>query len=145
VARPTIYRRWPSRQALVVAAVERAFRAANPGPPHTPDVRADLIQLLGNTIDLLAATPVGAVIRALVPELERSPELAGAARALERRRRALLLELLERAASAGRLRPELTPAIALELLRGPIYFRLLVSRDPLERSLAEVLVDAVLG
>jgi len=128
---------------MVVAALARAFDAANPAAPDSGDVRADLVALIGNTIDLLMTTPLGAVIRALVPELDRSPALARAVHAFERRRRDLLLAVLGRATGAGLLRQGLTPALAVELLLGPVYFRLLVSRDPLDRALAAAIVDAV--
>ena len=144
VGRPTIYRRWATREAMVIAALEGAFDAANPAAPDSGDVRADLVALLGNTIDLLATTAIGAVIRALLPEVDRSPALGGAVGAFERRRRALLLAILSRAQAEGRLRATLTPALAVDLALGPVYFRLLISRDPLDRALAGIVADAVL-
>lgn len=144
VGRPTIYRRWHDRSALAVDAVEAAFAEANPTVPDTGDPRADLVTLLANTITLLTASPLGAVVRGLVPELDRAPDLAAAVRAFERRRRGLLLAALDRAAAAGLLRPGLTSNCAVELLLGPVYLRLLVTRDPLAPGDAAALVDAVL-
>ncbi|WP_432156375.1 TetR/AcrR family transcriptional regulator [Streptomyces sp. bgisy153] len=144
VSRPTVYRRWKDRTELIAAAVREAFAQANPEAPDTADPLADLVTVLSNTIRLLTGTSLGRVIAGLVSELPRSPELAAALRAVERERREILHEVLRRAEEQGRLR--LTDVgLAIEVLLGPVYLRLLVTGDPVPSDLAAELAALVVA
>ncbi|MFE0645527.1 TetR/AcrR family transcriptional regulator [Streptomyces sp. NPDC058877] len=142
VSRPTVYRRWKDRTELIAAAVRHSFAAANPEAPHTADVRADLVTVLSNTVRLLTGTELGRVIAGLVSERPRSPELAAALHEVERERRTILRQVLRRAEEQGRLR--LSDAeLAVDLLLGPVYLRLLVTGDPVSEGLVRELVEVV--
>ncbi|GAB3170297.1 TetR/AcrR family transcriptional regulator [Myceligenerans halotolerans] len=144
VSRPTVYRRWKGRTELIAAAVRDAFAQANPEPPHTADPLADLVTVMSNTVRLLTRTELGRVIAGLVSELPRSPELAAALREVERGRREILREVLRRAEEQQRLR---TPDVelAVDLLLGPVYLRLLITGDPVPAQLATQLAELVVG
>ncbi|MEU8520792.1 TetR/AcrR family transcriptional regulator [Streptomyces sp. NBC_01216] len=142
VSRPTVYRRWQDRTELIAAAVRDAFARANPEAPHTADPAADLVTVLSNTIRLLTGTDLGRVIAGLVSELPREPGLAAALHEVERERRLILREVLDRARQQGRLRPA-DVDLAVDMLLGPVYLRLLVTGDPVPVSLAEELAAAI--
>ena len=52
--------------------------------------------------------------------------------------------VVARGIERGDLRPETDVELAHELLFGPVYYRLLLSGEPLDDRLAERIVDAVL-
>lgn len=54
-SRPVIYRRWPNREALVVAAVERFFTRGSRPVPDTGSLRGDVIALLTQANETRAA------------------------------------------------------------------------------------------
>ena len=52
--------------------------------------------------------------------------------------------MLERGVARGDLRPGVDVALLHELLFGPVYYRLLLSGEPLEPVFADRIVDALL-
>src|SRR5687767_7075744 len=66
VAKSTIYRRWPSKAALVAAAVDRLY-LGRVIVPDTGSLRSDLLELLGDSYDLLVAGP-GRLFETLIRE-----------------------------------------------------------------------------
>jgi AcrR family transcriptional regulator len=143
VTRPTVYRRHASKAELVVAAVSRAFETANPEVPDTGSAREDLRCLLANLIRMLVETPMGPVLRGLVPELPRDPALRGLADRFDRARRRLLRAALERGIERGELRPDLRVELAIDALLGAVYLRLLLTGAPLSTRLAGDLVRSL--
>jgi hypothetical protein len=71
------------------------------------------------------------------------PELAEAFASFCEARRSVMLEVLRRAVARGDPRSDIDLEAAADLLYGPIYYRLLITRRPLEQSLADRVVDAV--
>jgi len=52
--------------------------------------------------------------------------------------------MIDRAADRGDLRPETDSQIALELLAAPLHFRALLTRQPIDDSFIEHVVDTLL-
>ena len=75
VGRPTIYRRWPSKPALVVAALARSTRLAVP-PVDTGSLRRDLIALQRHRLELMSTPASRRVTAGLIGDLAADPELA---------------------------------------------------------------------
>ena len=108
----SLYRRWPSRAELVVAAI----KDVSPGEqdlPDTGDFRQDLLTLLRTAAGHLAG-PFGEAVRGLLAETLSDPERTRAAREnLTGARGHVVLRLLRRAADRGQVRPEaVTPRVA---------------------------------
>src|SRR5690606_20938492 len=78
VAKTTIYRRWDSKEAMVVDAVRRM--AAPTSAIDTGTLRGDLEALAGQMVRALAGTSAGRVIPAVVGALSHNAELAAAFR-----------------------------------------------------------------
>ncbi|MCA9692536.1 MAG: TetR/AcrR family transcriptional regulator [Myxococcales bacterium] len=144
VTRPTVYRRHETRAALVTAAVAAAFAQANPAVPDTGAAREDVRLLLRNTIRMLRDTSIGAVVRAVVPELSRDPELRALATNLERERRTLLRAALARGVERGELTLPGGVEVTIDALLGAIYLRLLITGRALSDRLAGELVGVIL-
>jgi hypothetical protein len=77
--------------------------------------------------------------------MARKPELAKAVReGFLTRRRAALSEVLRRGVERGDLRPDLDVELALDVLGGPLFYRLLITGGPIDEQLAEGIADLVL-
>jgi len=144
VAKTTIYRRYRSKDELALAVlldmVERVTAV-----PDLGDTRAELVAFVNGAVKILGSTLMGRVMQGLVSELATDPNLAAAFR--ERvvgRRVTEVRRFIERGIERGDLRPDADVELAHELLFGPVYYRLFLSGAPLDKRLAERIVNAVL-
>ncbi|WP_328615373.1 TetR/AcrR family transcriptional regulator [Amycolatopsis sp. NBC_00355] len=146
----TIYRRWPNRAALGVAAY-RHLAEDKLRPPDTGDLRDDALALL-RAINCDRSSPAAQILRGLLAGVSDDPELL--AQLHEQARdggTATWLTLLERAVSRGEAPPEsLHPrvaTVALTLLRNEYLTRGLttVDDDVLVEIVDEVYLPLVRG
>ncbi|HET7488367.1 MAG TPA: TetR/AcrR family transcriptional regulator [Acidimicrobiales bacterium] len=142
VGKATIYRYWPSKAALVVEALEALPRAAR--RPSSGDLRADLVVVLDALAQAVHTGSAGRILPSLVDAAERDPELAGLFARFVAQRRRCTLDHLEAAAAAGTLPAGCDVELAADLLTGPLFYRRLLSRAPVDRAYIERLVDTVL-
>jgi len=145
VAKTTIYRRWHSKEelalALLVDVAERVMPVRDVG-----NTRAELFALVHATVRVLSETQMGRVMQSIVSDLATHPELAAA---FEQHvvgvRREEVRRVIDRGIARGDLRAEADYELAPELLIGPVYYRFLLSQQPLDRGFAVRVVDAVLA
>jgi len=145
VAKTTIYRRWRSKKDLALAALLEVIRE-EPAPAHRPgSTRAALTAYLGQLIKNINSRLYGRILRGLISELAIDPELARGFReqVLARRIEASRV-LLRRGIERGELRPDLDLEVAVDLLLGPIYYRSLMSGEPLTPAFIDRLVRSVM-
>lgn len=144
VSKATIYRRWPTKEALLLGAAG----CLSGGPPEVPDtgsVREDLRFLLVSFIEVLAEGLPGEILPELVAESTRRPEIRTLLAEFTTERRQRWNVVLERAEARGELRPGLDREVVIDCLTGPLFTRLLITGRPLTPALAGQLVDAVLA
>jgi AcrR family transcriptional regulator len=145
VTRPTVYRRWPSKQALVVAALLDAPQIQVPGA-DTGTVRDDLIAILRHQIALMNREENRRVTAGLVADLASDPELSEKyVNQYLVPRRAAVWQVLQRGVDRGELAPNTDFALVYEMLMGPLFVRSVIWGIHLGRDVAEKLVDAVLA
>jgi AcrR family transcriptional regulator len=143
VSTATLYRRWGSKLELVIATF--VARAGERTLPDKGSLREDITALLREVVEQLTTTASGRIVRGLIDEIGRNPELADAIREnLIVPRRAALAAMLERATARGELRPGLDHAVVLDLVFGPLYHRLLVTGEPVTPRVLRQLTDLVL-
>ena len=123
LVRPTVYRRYGSRAALVVATFRAVLSSGPQSAPDTGDLDADLEVLLERLARKLTRTRLGRAVQGIVSQLPYDPELAEAVAALQSERRALFVDVLTRAERQGRLKPGLDLESAYDMLAGAVYFR----------------------
>jgi AcrR family transcriptional regulator len=114
-----IYRRWPSRAALAVAA--HLHVTTTDDLPDTGDLRADVLALLRAAAQRISS-PQGEILQILAAEMGNEPDLVRALRdQMVDTSLARWLTVLGRAVARGQARPEaLSPRIAtvaVDLLR----------------------------
>jgi AcrR family transcriptional regulator len=138
-----IYRRWPNRAALAVAAY-RQLAVASLQLPDTGQLRGDVLELL-RRMNRNLASPRGDLLRSLLSSVGDDPELLAQLR--ERAgdgASAMWLTILGRAVARGEAAPEaLHPRVAtvpLVLLRNEYVTREVASVE--DRVLVEI-VDEV--
>ena len=140
--RPTVYRRFPSKAALVAGAVAGSLATANPTAPRSDDVNTDVRSLLTNLVAALDDTPLGTAVTELIGPAARDTNVADTLQAAIAERRELIRGLLERTGEEGRLRCADVEA-GIDMLLGAIYFRHLITRQAMSPRFVGQIVDTV--
>jgi AcrR family transcriptional regulator len=143
VGKATVYRWWPSKGALVIEALSTTLEMIS--VPETGDLRQDLLAVGKGIVQTLAHTPAGAVISALAADLIRDPDMAEQFRKqVIRPRRSVVTQILHRAVDRGELPVDLDAELLLDVYAGAIFYRVLVSGEPVTDLLVEQLVSLLL-
>ena len=145
VGRPTIYRRWPSKPTLVVAALVHSPRLALPDL-DTGSLRRDLIAFQRHQLTLMSPPESRRITAGLVADLVVDPELAQSyvTQYLEPRR-AVVFDVLQRGVDRGELDADVDLALVYDLMTGPLFMRSVVWGQPLTPDLAERTIDVILA
>lgn len=142
VSKATLYLRWPSKEDLIVAVIERFVSKIT--IPDTGTIEGDLLHLMQDAVRVYSGRP-GAVMPGLVSALAYNPRLAESLREhFLKPRRVALRTVLERAVERGELRDDLDYELALDFLGGPLFYRLLITGGPLDECLARGVVSTML-
>jgi AcrR family transcriptional regulator len=143
VGKATIYRRYRSKDELVGAAVTSLVSEI--AIPDTGSTEDDLRQLMRNAVRVYRGSLEARLMPGLVEAMSRDPELAAAVRTgFLKRRRAALAALLERGIERGDLRRDLDIELALDVLAGPLFYRLLVTGGRIDNKLADGVAELIL-
>jgi AcrR family transcriptional regulator len=143
VGKAAIYRRYGSKDELVAAAV--AALVSEIRLPDTGSTRADLLALMRDAVTVYSGPVAARAMPSLVEAMSRNPELAGAVRdGFLAGRRAALRDVLERGIERGDLAVDLDVEFALDVLGGPLFYRLLITGGAIDESLAAGVVELIL-
>ena len=144
VYRPTIYRRWPSKQHLVTDVLANALGVTP--IPDTGDLRADLLAGIGTVVEGLTAPGLDHVLIPFVADLRADPELRERfLTEVFHARRATTEATLRAAIARGEVRADIDMTFVLDALAAPAYFRQLFGHAPVDLLLVEQTVDMVLA
>jgi AcrR family transcriptional regulator len=143
VGKGAIYRRYRSKDELVTAAV--AELVSEIAVPDTGSTHDDLLALMRDAVAVYANPTAAGVMPSVVAAMRRQPELAQAVRGgFLASRRDALREVLERGVARGDLRDDLDLEFALDVLGGPLFYRLLVTGGAIDDQLAADVADLIL-
>ncbi|MCM6774104.1 TetR/AcrR family transcriptional regulator [Nocardia sp. CDC159] len=149
ISKPTIYRWWPNRSAVVIEAAFDRFERMVPVDPHRADAEVRpaaevLRELLGHLAAIMRGRP-GRILADILAAGQSDPVVLTAFqdRAL-RPRHSEIRALFERGVAAGEFAADLDIDAAIDLALGPLYFRLLAQHQPLTDDACETLVDMTL-
>jgi AcrR family transcriptional regulator len=142
VAKTTILRRWPSKAAVAAAGVERlALQSVD--VPDSGDLRVDLLALLHGAVEAFVRGR-GQFVARLIREAGHHPEITDLLYTVIHTRRQAYRRVLALAIARGELAPSVDQELLIDLLIGPIWTRLLITRDPITREYVDSIVEAVL-
>lgn len=141
-SKATVYRRWPSKAELVLAAFIEGVREVAVAP-NTGTLRGDLINLgevCGEHGRQHAST-----IRAVMVEVSRHPALNDALQEqFLKQRKALIQHVLQQAVDRGEITQDVITDELWDLLPGYLIFRSIIPDRPPTRRTVEALVDGFL-
>ena len=143
VAKTTIYRHWPSREALVIDACSRL--SDEQAVPDTGSVTGDVTAILTNIAHLLATARWSSVLPSIVDIAERDPEFAEVHSTIQRGHAAPLREVIERAVNRGELPATVDRSTMIAALMGPLFYRRWFSREPIDEAFVTAIAGAVIG
>lgn len=144
VHKTTVYRRWPTREALVAAALEGIADDLVARTPNTGTLRGDLLALLGQVASFLAQPTGRAVARAALSAQAEGQVAALAARRIELGTSGAVETLALRARARGEWRDGPSPELVIPTLVGALMHRALLEHADLGPAWLEALVDLVL-
>ncbi|NUP64244.1 MAG: TetR/AcrR family transcriptional regulator [Nonomuraea sp.] len=153
VAKTTLYRRWPTKDHLALAVVNRL--QDDDEITDTGDIRRDLpdyLEKIAAGLNRMRAAgrapgdddPSAGTVAELVAAAARHPDIGELERLMYARRNTLARSLLERARDRGELRPDVDVEALFDQLAGALYYRVLITGSPVDRAYAERLADTAL-
>ena len=136
----TIYRWWPSKTDILFEALMVDAAEFFTTPDHG-ELGPDLRDRLGQVASFLTETDAGAVVRALAGQAQHDPAVAARfAAEFVAAQRDRDREPFRRAAARGDLAAGTDIELAIDELAGPVYYRVLVTRESVPRRFTDALV-----
>ena len=142
VSKATIYRRWPSKERLVLEALNQAMRPFD--VIDTGSLRGDLDDYLTELARRMATGKASDVLPDLIAASVRDPNLRVSLDEYIRYRRQPLQTILGRGLERGELAADTDVEVVIDALIGPFVYRRLLSHDPLDTAFVERLLRTVL-
>jgi AcrR family transcriptional regulator len=141
-SKATVYRRWPSKAELVVAAFIEGTRQVAVAP-NTGTLRGDLLRL--GQLVCEQARQHASTMRAVLVEVSRNAALNDAMQhQLLDQRKALIQGILREAVERGEIDEAVISDELWDLLPGYLIFRFILGTRPPTRRTVQALVDDVM-
>jgi AcrR family transcriptional regulator len=142
VGKATIYRRWTSKEALLLDAL--GTDTAELANPDTGSLRGDLDLYFEAMIERLRDSEGSDVLPHLIAAACYDPEVRTSLDAYLNTRQRPLRRILQRAQSRGEIGPAIDLKVIVDVLVGPVLYRRLMTGDRIDRSFVRKLFDMVL-
>lgn len=140
VGKATVYRWWPNKAALVIEAfLERVQPELN--FPKNASVREAIHQQMRRLVRLMRGE-FGNMLAVIIGAGQSQPEMIEAIQkywVAPRRKEAR--ELVAQAQKRGEVRSDLSADTILDILYGPLYFRLLIGHGPVDCQFVDAIFD----
>jgi AcrR family transcriptional regulator len=142
VSKVTIYRWWPNKAAVAMDAF-LALNAPQVAFPDTGSTKEDFVEHLKRA-RRFSNGPDGAILPALIAQLQHDPQLAEDFKArFWALRRSEGSKVLRRGIERGDVRPGIDLTVVLDALYAPVYLRQLVGHAKLDPAFCRAIVDTV--
>ena len=142
VHRTTVYRRWPTKPELVADAVDLHSEEHVP-IPDTGTLRGDLGALAESVAINIGSEGGGRRSRSIVAAAATSEQLADVIHAFMSRRVDLTETVVTRAIERGDVAADRDPRVIVETVVAPIWFRLLLTGEPIDDDFVASVVALV--
>jgi AcrR family transcriptional regulator len=145
VSKATIYRWWPTKETLALDTLFTEWAAVTPQHYESGSLRGDLLALLRSWARLASGRPYGRVVAALLTEARTDPAFSAEyQRRFVEPRRDQARAIFGHAIALGQISAETKIEVAIDLLYGPLYHRLLHGHAPLDDQFVDDVVEMVL-
>lgn len=143
VSKTAIYRRWSSKLDLVIETVVAAAGSKLPAL-DTGSLRGDLTLLFQVVAHALSHPLASQIIPDLLAEAARNPTIDETLQQLLRaKQQEIGGRLIALAVERGELPADTDADAAVDLIVGPLYWRLAIARTPLTPTYLDLLVESV--
>ncbi len=142
VNKTTVYRNWPEPRTLVHEVLGSIDH--RPDLPDQGSVRADLLVLFGRLAASLQRSPWDRLLPSVIGAAAHDPATREFHGAFTRARRDGARVVIDRAVERGELPPATDAAALVETIVGPIYYRVLMTKEEIPPAAVEALVDRAL-
>lgn len=140
VSKATIYKWWPNKAAVVMEGFLNATDLELP-IPDTGSAIEDMFIQVDNFVNFLISRK-GNVITEIIAEGQSDVKLAEIYRkAYFTPRRDISKQILERGISRGELREDLNQEESIDLIWGPVFYRLLITGDKIDVNFIKNIID----
>lgn len=123
--KPTIYRWWPSKAALLFDVYQRQKRVDT---PDTGNLEKDLVGFLDNLFEHWRSTPSGSIFRSLIAEAQSDDGAAAALADYAAGRRVNTGRMIERAKARGEVRVDVDAVLVADMIASFAWTHLLTNR-----------------
>ncbi|RWB25675.1 MAG: TetR/AcrR family transcriptional regulator [Mesorhizobium sp.] len=123
--KPTIYRWWPSKAALLFDVYQRLKRVDN---PDTGNLEDDLVGFLKNLFSHWHETSSGSVFRSLIAEAQSDATVAAVLVEYTKGRHAHTAQMIERAKARGEVAADVDSTLVADLVASFAWTHLLTNR-----------------
>lgn len=143
--KPTIYRWWPSKAALLLDVYQRQKRDVV--YPDTGSVEEDVVRFLKRLLSHWRDTPSGSIFRSIIAEAQSDEKAAEALAGYARDRRVQTGGMIARAQRRGEVGSEVDPLVVADLISAYAWSHLLTGRldetDEAVRAAARVMLRGI--
>ena len=144
VGKPTLYKWWPSKAALVLATFHE--RIASEGAPPPTGTAEQVMRIKVRNLIRVFNGLFGKVVADLIAEGQSEPDiLRDLYEQHMRARRDASVADVERGIAEGEFRAGTDPELVVDAIIGAIYFRLMLRQAPLTEEYGDALVTQVLA
>ncbi|MDF2881077.1 MAG: transcriptional regulator [Clostridiaceae bacterium] len=140
VSKATIYKWWPNKAAVVIDGFLNATNVELP-IPDTGSTIGDMFIQVDNFVKFLTSRK-GYVITEIIAEGQYDAKLADIYRkAYFTPRRSISKQILERGISRGELRKDLNREVSIDLIWGPVFYRLLITGEEIDDAFIKKIIN----
>ncbi|MFD0203922.1 MULTISPECIES: TetR/AcrR family transcriptional regulator [Saccharothrix] len=144
VHKTTVYRRWGTVDVLIADALDHTRETEWP-VPDTGTVEGDLIAIAAEVADTFADPVRHPVPIAIVIAAQQSTRAQDAKRRFYAARHAEAAKVVTRAVERDELPPQEDPVELIRLTCAPLYHRVFITGEPVDRTTAERAARAALA
>ena len=142
VGKATIYKWWPSKAYVALDAFLRKMNRLVPNP-NTGSAEADLKEQI-HYLATFYTSPTGRIFGQFLAEAQSDREFACLLRErFMKPRREIAGVIFDRAVKRGEMDPSLDRDLVLDLIYGPVLYRLLIVQSPFGRKRVDALVSTL--
>ncbi|WP_308125785.1 TetR/AcrR family transcriptional regulator [Nonomuraea ceibae] len=135
IGKTTIYRRWGTTAGLVTELMTELAAQSSP-PPDTGSIQGDLEANAISVMEAVNDPRLGATFQAVIAAATCDEGAAAALRAFYGRRISEWATVADQAIARGDLPPGTDGQELIKAVSAPLYYRLVVTREPVDREAA---------